>query len=75
MVQSVVSAPKSKKTKREHNRSPYSQSGKQSDNLFHQILDNAIEEQEEAPVICHTTTYGQDSRMQTFHYQSREYHY
>jgi len=75
MVQSVVTAPKAKKTKQEHSSSSNSRSEKQSGNMFHQFLDQAIEEQEKTPVLCHTTTYGQDCQMQFFHYQSREYHY
>jgi len=75
MVQSVIGAPKLKKTKSERNKSSYSHSGEKKEHSFNQILNDAIEEQEAAPVICHNTTYGQDSRLQTFHYQSREYHY
>ena len=70
-----MAVPKLKKTKSERNKSSFTHSGEKKEHLFNQILNDAIEEQEAAPVICHNTTYGQDSRLQTFHYQSREYHY
>ena len=75
MVQSVMATPKLKKTKQEYSKSSYSHSDSKPEQSFNRILDQAIEEQDAAPVICHTSTYGQDCRMQTFHYQSREYHY
>jgi len=75
MVQSVMATPKLKKTKSERNKSSFSSSGEKKEHLFNKILSDAIEEQDSSNVICHNTTYGQDCRLQTFHYQSREYHY
>jgi len=64
-----------KKTKSERNKSSHSHSGEKKEHPFNQVLSDAIEEQEATPILCHNTTYGQDSKLQTFHYQPREYHY
>lgn len=49
--------------------------GNQSNHLFAQILESAVDEQTKAPAHCHTVTYGNDRRLHTFLYQSREYQY
>ncbi len=41
--------------------------------LFSQFLEQEIEEQKKASMNCKTVTYGQDSRLHTFEYLSREY--
>lgn len=76
MVQSVLAAPMIGKLKREEQRLPYSHPGKEeSGGLFSQLLEEATQKLESAPKACHTTLYGRDSRIQTFQYLSREYHY
>lgn len=76
MVHSVVGVAITDKVKRDAPREANSYSkGKDSNALFSEILEQRIEEQKEAPRSCHTVTYGQDSKLHTFQYQKREYHY
>jgi len=75
MVHSVLAVSETDKVKRE-GRKENSQSRKHSGSLFSQVLAQKTEEQrQEAPRTCHTTTYGQDSRLHTYQYEKREYHY
>lgn len=46
-----------------------------SPGLFSELLNQEVEERREAPENCRTVIYGQDSRLHTFEYQKREYHY
>ena len=76
MVHSVMAISSAGKVKRDSSSSIDTRSDKeQSDHLFSQVLDEKIEEQKNAPLNCHTITYGHDSRLHTFQYQTREYHY
>lgn len=76
MIHSVLAVPSTGKIKRESYKSTGTPSDKeQSNHLFSQILEEKMDEQKKAPMDCHTLTYGQDSRLHTFYYQSREYNY
>ncbi len=76
MVQSVLAAPMIGKLKREEQRLPYSRPREEeSEGLFSRLLEEATQKLESAPRACHTTLYGRDSRLQNFHYLSKEYHY
>lgn len=76
MVHSVVGISTSDKIKRDANRAANSYShSKQQNSLFSQIFEQKIAEQQEAPAECYTVTYGQDSKIRTFQYQTREYNY
>lgn len=75
MVHSVDAVPKAGRIKRDQQKSFYSDSGSHSSNgSFAKVLENAKKETQNASMDCHTTTYGRDSRIQTFFYQPREYH-
>lgn len=74
MVHSVVAISESDRIKRDARKENGARQ-KHSTSLFSQILEEKTEEQKEAPRVCHTTTYGQDSMLHTFEYQKREYHY
>ncbi|MDE5909519.1 MAG: hypothetical protein K2H52_12365 [Lachnospiraceae bacterium] len=76
MVHSVAAIPKTGKIKRDQPKAFDSESGNQSSNgSFAKVLENAKRETQNASMDCHTTTYGRDSRIQTFFYQPREYHF
>ena len=76
MVQSVAAVSKTGKIKRDQQKTFDSESGNQSSNgSFAKVLENAKREAQNAPMDCHTTTYGRDSRIQTFFYQPREYRF
>lgn len=76
MVHSVAAVPKARRIKRDHQNAFYSDSGSQDSNgSFAKVLENAKKETLNASMDCHTTTYGRDSRIQTFFYQPREYHF
>ena len=76
MVHSVVAVTKTDKLRRDaqKTRESYQESG-QSPSLFSQILEQKEQELEKAPMNCRTITYGSDSKLHTFQYQSKEYHY
>lgn len=77
MVSSVMAVPMVGKTKRDPART-YGHVSKDSSSAgsFVRVFDQAMEEQiESAPTECHTVTYGRDSKIQHFLYQTREYHY
>lgn len=46
-----------------------------SDHPFMQVLKAEIEQQKDTSRNCQTTIYGNDSKLHTFLYQTREYHY
>lgn len=48
---------------------------KTPNHLFSQFLAQEIDEQRASSVNCRNVTYGQDSRLHTFEYQTREYRY
>lgn len=76
MVSSVLAVPTVGKVKREDPRDSHSGSKeKDSKGLFAQVLEEAVHEPEPAPRDCCTMLYGRDSRLQTFRYMTREYHY
>lgn len=76
MVNSVLEVSKTRELRREDNRTSDNGYGRQNSNrLFAEVLKKAVEEVESNQVECHTTTYGPDSRLTTFEYMKREYHY
>ena len=77
MVNSVLAVSSVGKIKREHveNQKAPEKGCADTNPLFSQLLQEEMEGQREASLNCRTTTYGQDSRLHTFEYQKREYHY
>ncbi len=77
MVNSVLAVSSVGKIKREGVRKEKSpgKGGANPNPLFSQLLQEEMESQGKAPLSCSATTYGQDSRLHTFEYQKREYHY
>lgn len=76
MVTSVMAVPDTGRTRRDEQHVPVTVSKKKNDQgLFAEILEKSLKETAEGAVYCCTTTYGRDSKMQTFLYQTREYHY
>ncbi len=75
MVHSVSAVETTKKASRDGGGSPggYSGNGK-STHSFSRILEAEMNEHK-APTECHTVTYGNDRRLRTFLYQTREYQY
>lgn len=76
MVASVAAVSGVSKTKRDERRDAHSDLKKKSaEKLFASILEGSVKEKRADAVDCQTTTYGRDSRMQNFLYQTREYRY
>lgn len=78
MVNSVMEVSATGKIKRDDEKSRATLNEKYknaSQGLFSELLNQEVEEQQKASVNCRTLTYGQDSRLHTFEYQKREYHY
>lgn len=76
MVQQVEAVPHVGKTVRDRYKAVYPDSRKEtSSGTFAQLLKDAVEENQSASISCHITTYGRDSRIRTFDYQPRTYHY
>ena len=76
MVQQVEAVPHVGKVVRERRQFVYPDTrGKNSGGTFAQFLEDAVEENRGASLTCHVTTYGRDSRIRTFDYQTRTYHY
>ncbi|MDE5588896.1 MAG: hypothetical protein K2J60_07105 [Acetatifactor sp.] len=76
MVASVAAVSGVSKTKRDERRDAYSDSKKRNaEKLFASILEDSAKESKADVVDCRTTTYGRDSMMQSFLYQTREYRY
>lgn len=76
MVHSVMAVPAAGKLKRDHQRSTYSDDhGRNFNSLFESILKDTPSRSENAPRACQTTLYDRNSRLQSFQYLSREYHY
>ncbi|MCM1193750.1 MAG: hypothetical protein NC123_17975 [Butyrivibrio sp.] len=76
MVASVAAVSGVSKTRRDERRDVYSDSKKKNaEKLFASILEDSAKENKANVVDCQTTTYGRDSRVQNFLYQTREYRY
>ncbi len=76
MVASVEAVSAAKRTRRDNQRNPYElNQRKDAGGLFAEILEDSAKKAERTVTDCTTTTYGRDSRMQTFLYRTREYHY
>ena len=76
MVHSVTAVSEVDKIKRDMPKMNHGYAdSKQSDPLFSQILEQKEQELQHDSIACHTVTYGSDSKIHTFQYQSREYHY
>ncbi len=75
MVASVAAVSGVPKIRRDERRNANSDSkGKNAEKLFANILKDSVVEKADA-VDCRTTTYGRDSKMQNYLYQTREYRY
>lgn len=76
MVNSVVAVPKTASVRRDRYNSSYSEAKAQtSNNSFAKVLEEAKKEENNIPMSCHTVSYGRDSRIQSFDYQTREYRF
>ena len=75
MVHSVSAVGAIKKTTRDGGNSSggYTGNGK-STHSFSKVLETELSEKQ-APTECRTVTYGSDSKLRTFLYQTREYQY
>lgn len=75
MVASVAAVSGVPRTKRDERRGADSHSkGKNAEKLFASILNDSARGDAET-VDCNTTTYGRDSKLQNYHYQTKEYRY
>ncbi len=76
MVNSVMAVPLVGKTRREQERAyEYHIKRDGGAETFARVLDESVERLADAPTQCHTITYGRDSQIRQFLYQTREYHY
>lgn len=75
VVHSVTMVSSADRVKRDANRERDFTPGSRQDARFSQILEEKEQELQRASLECHTVTYGQDSRLRTFLYRSREYGY
>lgn len=76
MVNSVSAVSGVYKAKRDERRDARSDSKKKNaEKLFTSILKDSVKESRADMVDCQTITYGRDSKMQNYHYQTREYRY
>ncbi len=76
MVTSVMAVSGVGRTRKDKQHLPYSGISKKNEKgLFSKILRETVTELADDVRDCCTTTYGPDSKMQTFLYQAREYHY
>lgn len=76
MVPSVVAVVGVGKVKRDQQNSSYSDTAnRNSGGSFAQVLEKVTDEKRDASLNCHTTTYGRDSMIRTFYYQSRAYRF
>lgn len=76
MVNSVAAVSGVYKAKRDERRDTRSDSKKKNaERLFTSILNDSVRESRADVVDCQTITYGRDSKMQNYHYQTREYRY
>ncbi|MBQ4536228.1 MAG: hypothetical protein II994_01260 [Lachnospiraceae bacterium] len=75
MVSSIMAIPQTAKTKRDRSNTSSQPKPKDPTGLFAEVLDESTQNLENAPRECHNVVYGPNSRLQSFHYRSREYHY
>ncbi len=76
MVPSVVAVAGVGKVKHDQQNTSYSDTANQnSGGSFAQVLAKVTDEKRDASINCHTTTYGRDSMLRNFYYQSRTYHF
>lgn len=76
MVTSVQVVPIVPKTKKEKERDPYSGIKVKKEKSFDNVLSEAVDKLDNTPSEpIRTSTYGPDSMMNLFLYQSREYTY
>lgn len=76
MVHSILAVSTVGKLKRENNKSGNSairEKEAKAKKLFSQILETEVADQKAISVTCKNVTYGQDSRIHTFEYRTREY--
>lgn len=75
MVHSVSAITHTKKVSRDDSSLSGGYTGSdKSTHSFSKILEAEINEKQ-APAECHTVTYGNDLKLRTFLYQTREYQY
>lgn len=75
MVASVAAVSGVPRTRRDERRGTDSHSkGKNAEKLFASILSDSAKEKADT-VDCCTTTYGRDSKVQNYLYQTKEYRY
>lgn len=75
MVHPVTAVSSIGRMTQEADRKPYRQQETVKNNSFSSILKEKLQEEKDAPRSCQTFTYGHDSMLHMFQYQSREYHY
>lgn len=76
MVTSVAAVSGVPKAKHDQQRGAYSDSKKKdTEKLFASILEGSVQENRAKAMDCRTITYGRDSKVQDFFYQTREYRY
>ena len=76
MVNSVVAVPKVDSVRRDQYNSSYSESKDQASNgTFAKVLEDVRKDKQNTPMDCHTISYGKDSKLQSFVYQPRDYHF
>lgn len=76
MVSPVLAVPAVSKIRRKKERTAHSNTRKgNSGSPFAQILSQSIDESKTVSLNCHTITYGRDSMITAFQYQTKEYTY
>lgn len=76
MVASVAAVSGVPRAKYDQRRGAHSDSKKKdAEKLFASILEGSVKESRARAVDCRTVTYGRDSKVQDFLYQTREYRY
>ena len=75
MVSSIAAVSGVPRARRDERRNADSHSrGKNAEKLFASILNDRVKDDADA-VDCRTTTYGRDSKLQNYLYQTKEYRY
>ncbi len=76
IVPSVTTVAGTGKIKRDNHKDSHSGSrDRDLNSSFSKLLSEAMEEKREEALNCQTTTYGRDSMLKVFFYQSGEYRY
>lgn len=76
MVHSALTVSSVDKVRRDCHNKPDEQESKASKpTSFSSIIKEKMEKQESVPRTCQIMTYGNDSMLHLFQYQSKEYHY